>query len=275
MTGLPWRRPRVKLCKDARMRRLRLGDLRRLFADRCRGSILPDDDAGRDYLRELLLPISLGPNEVVQRRGAIAIWGPTERMRREIELRAPWMSEDETQEVLNEIDLMPMWQRKPMARTLGERLQVTYGERARLQLRTIGPYDMTEAAMELVRKQKKRQRDRRRRLSQGAETRADYLAAHKISKEQPWIALRISRRTYYYQIKQEQANCTGPRQVNLTKTELALVQKKELGSNAGECGRVATPTPAGLTATCAEFLTADEAAWLVGATYPLSLEAAA
>src|SRR6516225_5943369 len=122
------RRPRDKLSKDERMRRLRLGDLRRLVGDRCRGAILPDDDAGREYLKELLLPISLGPNEAVRRSSAIEIWGPTDRMRREIELWAPWMQKDEAQELLDEIDLMPMWQRKPMARTLGERLQVTYAE---------------------------------------------------------------------------------------------------------------------------------------------------
>jgi len=109
------------------MRRLRLGDLRRLFQSRCRGSALPDDDAGREYLKELLLPISLGPNEAVQRSRAIEIWGPTDRMRREIKRWAPWMSDDEAQEFLDEIDLMPMWQRKPMARTLGERLRSLRG----------------------------------------------------------------------------------------------------------------------------------------------------
>src|SRR5262249_53796594 len=142
MTGLPGRRPRVKLSKGERMRRLRLGDLRRLFRDRCRGSVLPDDDAGREYLVELLLPISLGPNEAVK-RARVEIWGPPDRMRREIELWAPWMSENEARELRLDINAMPVWQRKPMARTLGERLQLTYAERARLQLRTIGPCDMT------------------------------------------------------------------------------------------------------------------------------------
>jgi hypothetical protein len=133
------RRPRVKLSKDERMRRLRLGDLRRLVGDRCRGAILPDDDAGREYLKELLLPISLGPNEAVKRARAIEVWGPANRMRREIELWAPWMTDDEAQTLIDEINLMPPWQRKPKARTLGERLQVPYGERARLGLRTIWP----------------------------------------------------------------------------------------------------------------------------------------
>jgi len=243
------------------MRRLRLGDLRRLLRDRCHGSVLPDDDAGREYLFELLLPISLGPNEAVKRSRAIEIWGPTERMRHEIELWAPWMDEDEARELRLEINSMPMWQREPMARTLGERLQVTYAERARLQLRTIGPCDMTEAAMALLRKQKKRQRDKLRQQLRGQQSRAEYLAVHNKSKEQPWIKLGISRRTYYYRIKQEQANCTSPRQVNLNRTELALVQKEKTEANAGLCERLPTPTPAGLVQTCANngFLTAEEA----------------
>jgi len=174
MRGLPGRRPRVKLSNDELRRRLRLGELRKLTRDRCRGSVLPDDDAGREYLKELLLPISLGPYEAIRRPGAIQVWGPTERMRQEIEQWAPWMSEDEAQELLEEIDIMPMWQRTPMAKTLGGRLQVTYGERARLGLRTIGPCDMTEAAMALIRKQKKRQQDKLRRQKQ---PRAEYLAA--------------------------------------------------------------------------------------------------
>jgi hypothetical protein len=268
-------RRRVKLSNDELRRRLRLGELRRLLRDRCRGSVLPDDDAGREYLKELLLPISLGPHEAVKGWRVIEIWGPTDRMRREIELWAPWMSEDEAQELLDEIDLMPMWQRKPTARTLGERLQVPYAERARLRLRTIGPCDMTEAGMALIRKQKKRQRDKLRRKRK---PRAEYLAAHEISRIKPWIARGESRATYYRRIKQEQARETGVRQVNLTKTELTLVSQEKNRTDAGECGRVSTPTPAGLVQTCAsKFLTADEASWLVDAMSPelVGYEAAA
>ena len=241
------------------------------------GPFCPMMTPGREYLVELLLPISLGPNEAVKRSRTIEIWGPTDRMRREIELWAPWMSEDDARELRLEINSMPMWQRKPRAMTLGERLQVTYAERARLQLRTIGPCDMTEAAIALICNQKKRQRDKLRRQLKGAKSRADYLANHTTSKEQPWLALSISRRTYYRRIKQEQANGTSPRQVNLIKTELALVPKEELGSKAGECVRVSTATPAGQTGTYANdgFLTADEAAWLVDAICPPDLEAAA
>jgi hypothetical protein len=43
------------------LRRLRLGYLYRLIRDP-NGATLPDDDAGREYLVELLLVISLGPH---------------------------------------------------------------------------------------------------------------------------------------------------------------------------------------------------------------------
>jgi hypothetical protein len=56
---------------------------------------LPDDDAGREYLKELLLPISLWPHEARRGRGRIEIWGPTDKMRCEIKRWAPWMSEDD------------------------------------------------------------------------------------------------------------------------------------------------------------------------------------
>jgi len=228
------------------------------------------------YLGELLLPISIGPHEAVRGSHVIEIWGPTDRMRREIELWAPWMPEEEAQELLDEIDLMPMWQRKPIARTLGERLQVTYGERARLRLRTIGPCDMTEAAMALIRKQKKRQRERLRRVARGAETRATYLASRTRSRERPWERDRISRATWY-----RRQHETGPCQVNLIKTEHALVSKEELGSKAGECGRVSTPTPAGLTETRIEeferllehWIPVNEMDWL-GWSSELAAEAA-
>jgi hypothetical protein len=104
---------------------------------------------------------------------------------------------------------------------------------------------MTDAGMALIRKQKKRQRDKLRRLARGAKTRADYLASHEISKEKPWLKLGIKRSTWY-----SKHRWTGPRQVNLTKTELAPVQKEKHGSNAGECVRVSTATPAGLVQTC-------------------------
>ena len=246
MRRVAGRRARVKLSHDELLRRLRLGDLRKLLRDRC-GSVLPDDDAGREYLRELLLPISLGPNEAVK-RGRVEIWGPTDRMRAEIERWAPWMSEDEARELRIEINGMPVWQRRPMARTLGERLNVPYPERARLGLRTIGPCDVSEKAMETMRKQKKRQRDKLRRQRQ---PRAEYLAA-SLAQTKPWEQEGISRRTW------ERRRVASPRQINLTKAELGLASREGLSSKAGSCVRFPTATPAGLTGTC---VTAGSSRW--------------
>ena len=255
-------RRRGKHSKNETLRRRRLGDLRKLIRDRCRGSVLPDDDAGREYLKELLLPISISPYEARNKSGGVVgIWGPTDRMRHEIEEWAPWLTEgDEAQELLDEIDLMPPWRRKPMARTLGKRLQVTYAERTRLDLRTIGPCDMTKAAMAVIRKQKKRLRERLRRLKQGAKPQAA-----SISRTKPWIAAGFkTRRTWERNGKPDVATSCP---INLTKIEHELATKEELGSKAGSCVRPSTATHAGQTGTCVSdgFLTADEAAWLVGA----------
>jgi hypothetical protein len=158
----------------------------------------------------------------------------------EIELRAPWMCEDEAQELLDEINLMPPWQRKPKARTLGERLQVVYGERARLQLKTIGCCDMTEKAMELLRKQKKRARMRALRQENGGKPRAEYLAA-SLSQTKPWLAEGISRRTW------ERRRVATPCQVNLTKAEHELATASEClvskQVSKEECGRLPDAHP--------------------------------
>jgi hypothetical protein len=205
------------------IRRLRLGDLRKLIADRCRGLILPDDDAGIDYLRELLLPISIGPYEARNRvRGGVALWGPVDRMKQEIARWAPWMGDNRAGALIDEINQMPLWQRKPKARTLGERLNVTYGQREELKLRTILAVDVSDAAMALIRKRKRRKRDKERRQLQ---SRADYLASHTKSKERPWVALGISRRTYYYRVKK--ANCTSLHPINLSKSGSRPVQSEK------------------------------------------------
>jgi hypothetical protein len=212
-------RRKHKLGHDEIIRRLRLGDLRKLIADRCRGFVLPDDDAGIEYLRELLLPISIGPYEARSRvRGGVALWGPVDRMKQEIARWAPWMGDNRIGALIDEINQMPMWQRKPRARTLGERLSVTYGQREELKLRTIAPCDVSDAAMALIRKRKRRKRDKERRQLQ---SRADYLATHKVSKEQPWIAAGISRRTWY------RRRGTSLHPINLIKTSSRPVQSEK------------------------------------------------
>lgn len=148
--------------KAETMRRLRLGDLRKLMRFRY-GHTLPDDDAGREDLYELLLPISLGPED-------------GRKMVNAIEINAPWMNADESAELIDQINRTPSYLRKPTARRLGKKLNVTNVERERLSLRTIAPIDMTGEQLEEQRKAKKRARDQRRRRAAGAKPREAYLA---------------------------------------------------------------------------------------------------
>jgi hypothetical protein len=163
-------------------RKMRLRDLRRILRDR-NGATLPDDDAGREYLIELLRPISIGPHADIKMRNAIEVW-------------APWMAEDEAQELIDDIRLSPRWERTPTGKTLGERLNLTYAQRAKLDIRTIRACDISEVGMALIRKQKNRRRKQRARRLQGAKPRAEYLAT-SISQTKPWIAAGFNtRRTW-------------------------------------------------------------------------------
>ncbi len=202
---------RVERDRIEMIRRLRLGNLRKLLRDR-NGPILPDDDAGREYLVELLLAISLGPHAEIKMPNAIEVW-------------APWMDKYEGGAIIDQIKLMPIWDRKPTARVLGERLQVTNGERERLKLWTIAPCDMGKRGMVWWRKLKDRERKRRLRKLQGRQSRIAYLAKHTTSKEQPWKREGISRRTWYYRLKQ--ADCTSPSGVKLLTVTEQPVQPQQ------------------------------------------------
>jgi hypothetical protein len=247
-------RRRFKLSKDELLRRQRLGDLHKLFRDRC-GRILPDSWEGRRYLKELLLPLSLWPYEARHRPGGvIGIWGPADKMRHAIKQWAPWMDEDEIQENIDEVEELQPWQRKPLGKTLGRRLNLTYEDRTRLQIKTIRACNISDRAMAIIRKQKKQLRNKRRYTK----SRADFLAQNTKSKEKPWTKAGISRATWYRRINQEQARETGQSQVNLLKAKLSPVSTVELraDANAGLCVRPSTATHAGQTATCVIGLTA-------------------
>ena len=110
---------------------------------------------------------------------------------------APWAWERRTnvEQVIDQILAMPARQRRITARALGERMNVTNEERERLTLRTILPVDMTDEQLAEQKKAKDRARKRRRRQASGAVSRAEYLAASK-SREEPWKADNICRRTW-------------------------------------------------------------------------------
>jgi hypothetical protein len=163
------------------------------------------------------------------------------------------MQQDEADEIIDEIEEMPEWQRKPLGKTLGKRLNVTYAEFDRLKLKTILPCDISQKALPVIRKQRKRQCDRRRRLERGAKPQVD-----SMSRLKPWLKEGISRPTWYRRIKQERDSETTSRRVNLYITELEVVSSSREGHstdvNAGLCVRLSTASHAGQTGT---YLTAS------------------
>ena len=168
--------------REERIRRVRLGDLQRHLRSRY-GSVLPDDNSGRDDLFELLLPISLGQGHTRKMKNAIEIW-------------APWMSDGEAQELLDRINRTPDYLRKPNARILGERLRLLNHERDRAGIRTIKPADMTDEQLKEQRKTKERARKWRKRRRAGRKPREAYLANSR-EKLRPWEKQNQSRATWY------------------------------------------------------------------------------
>jgi len=162
------------------MAALRVAELRRLFRDRY-GRTLPDDDAGRDDV-------------VVMAHHLARRHAEPRRIRNWIELNAPWMAADEAGEIVRRVVANPIRWR---ADKLAARLQLTEADRRRLRIRTIGAIDMTKQERQQARRLRQRQRDRARRRAQGKTTRAEYLAAKSVNRTKPWIALKISRATWY------------------------------------------------------------------------------
>lgn len=78
-------------------------------------------------------------------------------------------------------------------------LHLTYAERQYLKITTIGACDVSSAKRQLLRKQRKRDRDRIRaaekRLLAGARPRAEYLAT-SLTAARPWVNEGISRKTW-------------------------------------------------------------------------------
>ena len=172
-----------KAAKWETVRRLRYGALLKLFRDRW-GYVLPDDDAGRSDLFELIMNISLAPAAVDKKMAcAIETW-------------ALWMQPDEANEMVGHINRLTIYERTPTARELGNRLRLTNVERERLRLWPIAPFDKTDEELVTQRKARERHRRARKRREQGVRTRATYLSA--LSKRpRPWEAEGVSRSTWY------------------------------------------------------------------------------
>ena len=83
----------------------------------------------------------------------------------------------------------------PKREELGAAIGLTYAQREANRIYTIAPVDKTKAELEALQREAKREREQRRRQRNGAMSREAYLAA--VKSEQPWLALGISRATYF------------------------------------------------------------------------------
>jgi hypothetical protein len=115
-------RRRSKLDPERLILNLRLKDLNRLLAYRHGGDAatytLPDDDAGREYLYILISHYAnVDPNVP----------------RRIIKLRAPWMSADEAERI---VEMAFNYHQRWRSSTLGRELNYSEAEWRRLRLRT-------------------------------------------------------------------------------------------------------------------------------------------
>ena len=118
------------MSKAETIRRLILGDLRKIFRHRY-GPTLPDDDAGREDLELLLRLISLSPRE------------GEERMQFQIETLAPWMPETEAADLINNLLRLDLRLRRLSGKEAGKQVQLTNAERERLRAWSIAPVDIT------------------------------------------------------------------------------------------------------------------------------------
>src|SRR5262249_48595129 len=146
--------------------------------------------------------------------------------------------QDEAEQLIDDINRTPIWQRKPNAKELGERLRVTNPQRERLRLWTIAACDMSHEEAQEWRKAKDRQRKRGLRKSRGSEPRADY-EANSISKTKPWIADGFNcRRTWErHRNKLANASVASASAVRLVKAEdkLATPERAEAPRRAMVC----------------------------------------
>lgn len=173
------------LAEDRRVERsfadIRVDELRQLYHWRY-GYELPDDDAGSEDLELMLNHIALTGGDTIKKK--MVLWA---------EVWAPWLPSMQATTLAESIAANP---RRFSSDALGEHLRLTFIERERLGIRTIGSVDVTkETRLEMTR-QKRVKRQRLKRRAAGMKTRAEYLAEQK-AKPKPWEDAGVSRATWY------------------------------------------------------------------------------
>jgi hypothetical protein len=154
----------------------RVANLCTLFRDRY-GAELSNDDAGTE-------DAIIAAHHLARLPGK----DPVTRITTWLSLWCPWMPVASRLELIDGVLERP---RTWTADALAHALNVNAADRRRLRLWTIGATDETAAEREAARKQRAKERMVARRRARGAKSQAQCE-----SQSKPWVALKISRRTW-------------------------------------------------------------------------------
>jgi hypothetical protein len=169
---------------------LRMQDLEKLFLYRYGGFVLPDDDSGHDDLIIALHHLAQLPGD------------PEQHIRRWCSLWAPWMPANVLKCLVAKVIANPKrWSADGLAKQLG----LTFADRMKLGIRTIGSIDVSKAERDKRRAVLKRERDRRYQRRKRV---AKSLPASSLTRSKPWLGQGISRATWYRRKAQSQAKDT-------------------------------------------------------------------
>lgn len=159
--------------------RVRMREIERVFVHRY-GGALPNDDAGLDDLELAAHHIALLDGNAEQHILAWAsVW-------------APWLSRRKNIDAKQFATRIAANPRRFKADTLAWRLRLTMADRTRLGITTIGAIDCNAQMRAAQRHKRKRIAETKRRRAAGSVTREESAA-----QKQPWIAMKMSRATWY------------------------------------------------------------------------------
>lgn len=177
---------------------LRLSELYKVIAH-LGGSTLPDDDYGRDVVREVLNQLAL--------EGAT----PDELRQCGFDLLPETYDDDTLDGVIEDIGKGKRRNADAVARALG----IDFKTRVALDLRTIGAVDMSKKRREALFAQKHAADKRWKREKAGAKPHAK-----SSSQTQPWEAEGVNRRTYSARKKTAQKTEVAKKRRHTTKSSL-------------------------------------------------------
>ena len=200
------------------IRRLRYGDVLKLIRHRYGANGVPDDDAGRPDLMELLFLASMAPT------------GAEKKVRNNIELYAPWMQADEVEALIQHFAVTPHYEKLRTAEALGSAVLLKNVERERLKLWRLKPYDISNADLEAQAKDRERNRRASQRRKQGVRPKAEYLA-ELASRPKPWVDAGVSQRTWQRRLcrdaSQEMSRCESETIVSKQRSQVATTERGE------------------------------------------------